>query len=68
MSNQSAGAKFRAAVQAEKPLQVIGTINAYHARLAERVGLQGRSTSRAAAWPRARWACPTWASARWTTC
>jgi methylisocitrate lyase len=38
MSNQSAGAKFRAAVQTEKPLQVIGTINAYHARLAERVG------------------------------
>ena len=34
----SAGANFRAAVQAEKPLQVIGTINAYHARLAERVG------------------------------
>ena len=25
-------------MQAEKPLQVIGTINAYHARLAERVG------------------------------
>jgi methylisocitrate lyase len=39
MSNvSSAGAKFRAAVAAEKPLQVIGTINAYHARLAERVG------------------------------
>ena len=38
MSKVSAGAKFRAAVQAEKPLQVIGTINAYHARLAERVG------------------------------
>jgi methylisocitrate lyase len=38
MRQQSAGAKFRAAVQAEKPLQVIGTINAYHARLAERVG------------------------------
>src|SRR5512134_1039141 len=34
----SPGAKFRAAVQAEAPLQVIGTINAYHARLAERVG------------------------------
>ena len=32
------GQKFRAAVAAEKPLQVIGTINAYHARLAERVG------------------------------
>jgi methylisocitrate lyase len=37
-STSSAGAKFRAAVAAEKPLQVIGTINAYHARLAERVG------------------------------
>ena len=39
MSNiSSAGAKFRAAVAAEKPLQVIGAINAYHARLAERTG------------------------------
>ena len=34
----TAGAKFRDAVAAEKPLQVIGTINAYHARLAERTG------------------------------
>src|SRR5574339_440083 len=34
----SAGARFRAAVAEERPLQVIGTINAYHARLAERVG------------------------------
>ncbi len=34
----SAGTRFRAAVAAEKPLQVIGTINAYHARLAERTG------------------------------
>ena len=32
------GQKFRAAVAAEKPLQVIGAINAYHARLAERTG------------------------------
>src|SRR5207342_2460155 len=38
MKMQSAGAKFRAAVEAEKPLQVVGTINAYHARLAERSG------------------------------
>ena len=38
MSMQSAGARFRAAVQAEQPLQVIGTINAYHARLAQRCG------------------------------
>lgn len=34
----SPGARFRAAVQAEHPLQVVGTINAYHARMAERVG------------------------------
>src|SRR5688572_32724753 len=34
----SAGARFRAAVAAERPLQIIGTINAYHARLAARVG------------------------------
>src|SRR5262245_26009118 len=34
----SAGARFRAAVAAERPLQIVGTINAYHARLAERSG------------------------------
>jgi methylisocitrate lyase len=34
----SAGARFRAALAAEKPLQIVGTINAYHARLAEREG------------------------------
>jgi len=34
----SPGAKFRAAMKAETPLQCVGTINAYHARLAERVG------------------------------
>jgi methylisocitrate lyase len=36
--NGSAGARFRAAVAAERPLQIVGTINAYHARLAERCG------------------------------
>jgi methylisocitrate lyase len=35
---QSAGARLRAAVAAEKPLQMPGTINAYHARLAQRCG------------------------------
>jgi methylisocitrate lyase len=40
MTLPSAGARFRAAVAAEKPLQVIGAINAYHARLAEHVGYQ----------------------------
>jgi methylisocitrate lyase len=34
----SAGTRFREAVDREKPLQVIGTINAYHALMAKRVG------------------------------
>ncbi len=34
----SQGQKFRDAVANEKPLQVIGAINAYHARLAEQTG------------------------------
>jgi len=34
----TAGQKLRAAIAAEHPLQIIGAINAYHARLAERVG------------------------------
>ncbi len=38
MSQTSAGARFRAAIAAETPLQVIGAINAYHAKLAQRVG------------------------------
>jgi methylisocitrate lyase len=38
MGTTSPGANFRAAIKAEKPLQCVGTINAYHARLAERVG------------------------------
>ena len=38
MSTTSAGAKLRAAIKAEKPLQIPGTINAYHARLAEASG------------------------------
>jgi methylisocitrate lyase len=34
----SAGARLRAALRAERPLQVVGTINAYSALLAERAG------------------------------
>jgi len=34
----SPGAKFRQALQEERPLQVIGAICAYHARLAQRTG------------------------------
>jgi methylisocitrate lyase len=37
-SNSSAGERFREALKKEQPLQIIGTINAYHARLAERTG------------------------------
>jgi methylisocitrate lyase len=36
----SAGARFRAALAAEKPLQVVGAINANHALLAQRAGYQ----------------------------
>ena len=36
----SAGARFRRALTQEKPLQIAGTINAYAARLAERVGFR----------------------------
>src|SRR2546429_5090372 len=38
MTVRSAGAKFRAAIAAEQPLQVPGAICAYHAILAERSG------------------------------
>lgn len=40
MNMQSAGARFRAALRQEKPLQIIGTINAYHAKLAEQSGFK----------------------------
>jgi methylisocitrate lyase len=40
MTAMSAGAKFRAALKAEAPLQVIGAINANHALLAKRAGFK----------------------------
>src|SRR5471032_3187747 len=36
----TAGSRFRSALQAEKPLQIAGTINAYSALLAERAGFK----------------------------
>ncbi len=39
-NDRTAGARFRAALAAEKPLQVVGTINAYAARLAEATGFR----------------------------
>jgi methylisocitrate lyase len=37
---ETAGARFRAALEAEKPLQVVGAINAYAARMAEATGFR----------------------------
>jgi methylisocitrate lyase len=37
---ETAGARFRAALVAEKPLQVVGAINAYVARMAEATGFR----------------------------
>ncbi len=38
MTMMSQGKKFKEAVATEQPLQVVGAINAYHARLAEQTG------------------------------
>ena len=38
MSNPSPGARFRAALKEEKPLQIVGAINANHALMAKQVG------------------------------
>ncbi len=40
MTATSAGSRFRAAVEAERPLQVVGTINAYSALLARQAGFK----------------------------
>jgi methylisocitrate lyase len=39
-NQQTPGARFRAAIEQEKPLQCVGAINAYHARLAEACGFR----------------------------
>src|ERR1035438_8930371 len=40
LNQSSPGARFRAAVREEKPLQVAGAINAYTARMAEATGFR----------------------------
>lgn len=40
LPESSPGARFRAALEAERPLQVVGVINAYCAMLAERAGFR----------------------------
>ena len=40
MTTQSAGSRFRAAVNEENPLQIVGAVNAYSAMLAEQAGFK----------------------------
>jgi methylisocitrate lyase len=40
MAALSAGARFRKALAENSPLQIVGTVNAYHAMMAQRVGHQ----------------------------
>jgi methylisocitrate lyase len=40
MSSSTAGTRLRAAVEAERPLQIVGAVNAYSALLAERTGFK----------------------------
>ena len=54
----SPGARFRAAVAEEQPLQVVGAITAYAARMAQAHRLQGDLSCPAAAWRPIRWAMP----------
>ena len=67
MSLNSPGNQFRRDLDLEKPLQVVGVINAYAALLAERA-VFAPCTFPAAGWPQLRWACRTWASPPWKMC
>ena len=44
-SSLTPGGRFRQAVEAERPLQVVGTINAYHALLAQATRARVRANS-----------------------
>ncbi len=56
MSLHSPGKAFRAALSKENPLQIVGTINANHALLAQRAGYQAIYLS-VVAWRQVRWGC-----------
>ena len=49
VANSGAGNRFRQAVREEKPLQVVGTVNAYAAVMAEKVGFRALYLSGAGA-------------------
>jgi methylisocitrate lyase len=63
----NAGQKFRDAVAQERPLQVVGAINAYTARMAEASGFKAFYLSGGGV-AAGSLGCRTWASARWKTC
>ena len=58
MSLHSPGKAFRAALTKENPLQIVGTINANHALLAQRAGYQAIYLSGGGVAGRVRWGCP----------
>lgn len=58
MSLHSPGKAFRAALSKENPLQIVGTINANHALLAQRCRISRRFIFPAVAWRQGRWGCP----------
>ena len=57
MSLHSPGKAFRAALSKENPLQIVGTINANHALLAQRAGYQAIYLSGGGV-AAGRWGCP----------
>lgn len=56
--NLSAGARLWAALEAERPLQIVGAINAYSALLAQHAGFRALYLS-GQGWPTPPLACPT---------
>ena len=61
MTNTSAGKRFRLALEANHPLQIVGTINAYCAMQAEKAGHQAIYLSGGGVATR-RMDCLTWVS------
>ncbi len=68
MTAASPGARFRAALAQERPLQIVGAINANHALLADARRLPRALPLRRRRRRRFAGHCPTWASTRSTTC
>lgn len=63
MPNSSAGSRLRAALEGEKPLQLVGDVTAFAAMMAERVG-SALHISQERGWPTLPWGCRTLALSR----